>query len=258
MSTSPAPSVTSRSPSPRCRASIARASSRRRKPPDRAPGGVVGGGVGHELAGDARQLAFRALARRVDVEHDHHVGKRERAAELAVQVERARVEVGLEGGDQALRRKLARRPQRGLDLGRVMGVVVDDARAVAGADRLEAAARRAGSGRGRAPPARDRSRPPRRRRARPARSARCALRAPAAPPGRPARLRARAGSARPRRSARPPARTASRPGRARIVSSAPPGRSPQPAPPPTARRCRPRAGAPGTLETPPPAPARDP
>ncbi len=46
-------------------------------------------------------MILGALARRVDVEHDHHVGLRERRAELAREQRRARVQVGLEDGHQA-------------------------------------------------------------------------------------------------------------------------------------------------------------
>ncbi len=45
-------------------------------------------------------MILRALARRVDVEHDHHVGQRQRAAELAREQRRARVEMRLEDRHQ--------------------------------------------------------------------------------------------------------------------------------------------------------------
>ena len=55
---------------------------------------------GHQQAAHAGEV-LGALARRVDVEHHHDVGQRQRAPELARQQPRARVEVRLEAGDQA-------------------------------------------------------------------------------------------------------------------------------------------------------------
>src|SRR5690606_38130617 len=54
------------------------------------------------------------------------VGGGERGAQVAGELARARVEVGLEGGDEAPGRQRARRGERGRDLGRVVGVVVVD------------------------------------------------------------------------------------------------------------------------------------
>ena len=112
----------------------------RGQPPDRLPSGLIGGRVGHELAGHAR-IVRRLFAGAVHVEDHDLVGAGKRPAELPVHVQGARVQVRLEGGDQTARRELPRRPQSRLDLGRMMRVVVEDARAGALPARLEPATR---------------------------------------------------------------------------------------------------------------------
>ena len=185
-STSPAPSVTTTSPS----------ASRRRKhrlAPRRAseatrPGGRRRGRRSASATSlpvtPASSPSGRSRAG-IDVEHHDDVGARERAAELAVQVQRARVQVRLEDRDQALRLERARGLQRGAHLGRMVRVVVEDAHPAALSPQLEAPAGRLGSRPASAPPARGRSPPARRRRARRARSARCDGPEPAAAPRRP-------------------------------------------------------------------------
>ena len=84
----------------------------------------LGGGLRHVEPADPGQLADRLLARRIDVEHDDLVGERQRRAEPLGEGLGARVEVGLEDGDQARRPQLAQGRERRADLGRVVGVVV--------------------------------------------------------------------------------------------------------------------------------------
>ena len=100
----------SRAPAPRQRRARARASRRR--------------------SSVARHARHRLLARRIDLGEEHGVGARERLAELAREVARARVQVRLERGDDAggpgTRARAAASVAR--DLGRVVRVVVDDRR----------------------------------------------------------------------------------------------------------------------------------
>ena len=100
---------------------------------------MVGGGAGDVEAADARELAHRLLARRVDVEHADLVGGGQRRPEALGQRLGARVEVRLEDGHQAARAQPAQRLERRRHLGRVVGVVVVDGRAVAIALSLQAA-----------------------------------------------------------------------------------------------------------------------
>ena len=127
-STFPAPIVSSRSPSASSARRLRSASSSVGQPPDRAAAGGVRGRLGDQVAAHAREV-LGPLARAVDVEHHDQVGERERAAELAREHLRARVEVRLERRDQPPRLEGPRRRERGLHLGRVVGVVVVDLRA---------------------------------------------------------------------------------------------------------------------------------
>src|SRR5438874_6054400 len=87
-------------------------------------------------------MVLAALARRVDVEHDHDVRLRQGAAELAREHRGARVQVRLEDRHQASRRQRARGPERSRDLAWRVGVVVVDQRTRArAAEQLEAPAR---------------------------------------------------------------------------------------------------------------------
>ena len=135
---SPAPRVSSTSPSPSREPSASAASSAVGQPPDRAAAAAVGRRLGDHQAADPGELADRLLAGRVDVEHRDLVGGRQRGAELVREGLGARVEVGLEGGDQPALGELARRLERRRDLGRVVGVVVVDPRPVGSALELEA------------------------------------------------------------------------------------------------------------------------
>ena len=136
-----------------------------RQPQHRAPAGGVGGGLGHQQPGDAGEV-LGPLARRVDVEHGGDVGPGQRGAELAREPLRARVQVRLEDRDHPPRRQRAGGVDGGGHLGRVVGVVVDHARAAArGPEGLEAppgagevGQRRGGGRAGRRRPARQASR----------------------------------------------------------------------------------------------------
>ena len=75
---------------------------------------------------DAREV-LGALARRVDVEHAGQVGGASARPNAPARCCGARVEVRLEGGDHAPRAERPRGGDRRRDLGRVVGVVVDDA-----------------------------------------------------------------------------------------------------------------------------------
>ena len=130
--------------------------------------------IGDRRAGDTGD---RFLARREDVHHDRDVGQRHRVGELAREGLGAAVGAGLEHRDQpaAAGRPLGRL-ERGRDLGRMVGVVVEHAHSPADAVRLEPAVHAAG--RNPTTPARcrgrDRVRPP--SRARRSRSAPCVCR----------------------------------------------------------------------------------
>ena len=165
--TSPAPIVTSTMPAPPVAVQEARRRARRAAsasgshqtglPPIRSAAARA-----TSQAADPGQLADRLLAGRVDVEHRDLVGQGERRPELLRERLGARVEVGLEDGDQALRPELAQgreggaRPRSGD--GR--------SRRICGRRRARPSAPAAAAPRGsrRAPPR------PHRRRARPARS----------------------------------------------------------------------------------------
>src|SRR5262245_41111085 len=89
-----------------------------------------------------------ALPRGVDVHHDEHIGLVEGGEELAAQVQRARVAVGLEYRDDAPVESRLGGGEGGADLGGMMPVVVDDEDAPRLAADLEAAldAREGGEG----------------------------------------------------------------------------------------------------------------
>ena len=127
---------------------------RRAARPTGLPSHPLGRGPGDPQAADAGQLADRLLARRVDVEHRDLVGERQRRAELLREGLGARVEVGLEDGDQPRRVQLAQGRERGADLGRVVGVVVVDC----GPRRARPSARAAAARRGSRPAPRPRGR----------------------------------------------------------------------------------------------------
>ena len=221
-STSPAPSVSSRSPSAQDRAEQPLGVVHRGGPVHAPAARGAGGRRGHEPAAHAR-VVLGALAGRVDVEHADDVGQRQRPAELARQHRRARVEVRLEARDHAPRRQRPRRLERGAHLGRVVGVVVVHLGARPRCARAaRTAAARPRSSRAPAPP-RPPARPRRGRRpARRARSARCGGPAPAAEPRR----------RRPRSATRrPPARRPARPGRPPRCRTSRPPPPPRAAPP---------------------------
>ena len=109
------------------RSAASKSGSHRTRPA--APG--VGGGLGDQPPGHAGEV-LRPLARRIDVEHAGDVGGGQRRAELPRKVLGAREQVRLEDRDDPAprpSRPLARRRDRRRDLGRVVGVVVDDMRA---------------------------------------------------------------------------------------------------------------------------------
>ena len=94
--------------------------------------------LGHQRAAHAR---LGVLARTVDVEHDHLVGQAQRGSELAGELPRARVQVGLEGHDDPTRtRHVPGRAQLGGHLRGVVGVVVVDRHPGGAAAELEPAA----------------------------------------------------------------------------------------------------------------------
>ena len=109
---SPAPIVTRRSPSPRRGARTRAAVSRSPSHITRLPPRVVRRRSGDREAAHALERADGLLARRVDVEHAHLVGGRQRGAEVGGECLRPRVEVRLEDRDQALGLKLAERGER--------------------------------------------------------------------------------------------------------------------------------------------------
>ena len=86
-----------------------------------------------------RDARLGLLARREDVGDDGLVGERERLAELALQVARAREQVRLEHGDDPSVLAALGGGQRGRDLGGVVGVVVHHEHAGVAAELLEAA-----------------------------------------------------------------------------------------------------------------------
>ena len=136
---SPAPIVTRTSPS---RSRGARARSARLgvdEPPDRAARGAVGGRPRDREAADAFERPHRPLAGRIDVEHADLVRGRQGRAEALGESLGARVQMRLEDRDQPARPELAKRLERRGHLGRVVGVVVVDRRAVPVSLELEAA-----------------------------------------------------------------------------------------------------------------------
>ena len=100
------------------------------------PAAVSARRLGHQLAGDSGD---RLLARRVDVGHDGQIRRRECLPHLLMVLPGAGIEVGLEEGHEPpVGIGLARGGQRGLELGRVMGVVVHDGHAAEFAEPIEA------------------------------------------------------------------------------------------------------------------------
>ena len=81
----------------------------------------------------------RLLPSRIDGRHEHHVGVVEGVLELLHQGLEPRVAVRLHHRDHALLGALARSSENCADLGRVMGIIVDDDRAIRFADLGEAA-----------------------------------------------------------------------------------------------------------------------
>src|SRR5688572_21087946 len=107
---------------------------RARRPADRHPRAGLEGAVDDDLPADARD---RLLARGVDL-HDHRgVRGRERRSEISSDVNRARVEVRLEEDDETAVGERAGGGDRGRELGRVMGVVVDEEHAPGAPVRLQ-------------------------------------------------------------------------------------------------------------------------
>ena len=131
-STSPAPSVSSRSPSLSSLCETLLGVLQAGHPPDRAPRGRVRRRLRDEEAAHVWEV-LGPLPRPVDVQHDYEIRQRERAAEVAGEHLRARVEMRLERGDQAVRLERPRGLERGAHLGGVMGVVVVHERAAASA-----------------------------------------------------------------------------------------------------------------------------
>ena len=76
----------------------------------------------------------RLLARGIDRRDEHHVGVVEGVLEVLHQVAQAGEAVRLDHRDDPLLRRFARRRQHRADLDRVMGIIVDDRRAVDLAD----------------------------------------------------------------------------------------------------------------------------
>ena len=112
------------------------------RPDDALAAARVVGRLGDEQAGDAGEV-LRALARGIHVEDHGQVGGGERAPERGRLALRAREQVRLEAGEHAPGPERARGGDRRRDLGRVVGVVVDDLGAVRGVpEPLEAPARR--------------------------------------------------------------------------------------------------------------------
>ena len=189
-SMSPAPRVSSTSPSlssPRrsCSASLAP-----RGPVHGAPAGRVRGGGRHQPAAHAREVLRRPRARGRRRARPRR-RQRERPPEVARQRLRARVQVRLEARHDALAAERARRLERRPHLGRVVGVVVVDPAPAGPVPCALEPAPGAHEGAQRARRRRRARRPPRGRRARPpARSARCA--GPAPPARTPPRARAEA------------------------------------------------------------------
>ena len=87
----------------------------------------------------ARHAVEAGLTGGVDVGQEHDVGVVERFQEVAEEIPRARVAVGLERDDQPSREPLARGVQRGADLFGMMAVVVDHEHPTLLALHLEAA-----------------------------------------------------------------------------------------------------------------------
>src|ERR1017187_1304285 len=89
--------------------------------------------------GLARNAFDGLLAGGVDVEYEERIGVVKGGGEFLDQVAGAGVAVGLEDDVNLAESALAGRGQRGLDLGRMVAVVVDDAHAGGAAAQLEAA-----------------------------------------------------------------------------------------------------------------------
>ncbi len=123
---SPAPIVTSRSPSRRRPASARSAVAASRSQRTGLPPAVVGGRTGDVEPADAGERSLGSLARRVDVEHADLVGGGERGAEALGERLGPRVQVRLEDGDQPAGCELAQGGERRGHLGRVVRVVVVD------------------------------------------------------------------------------------------------------------------------------------
>ena len=145
LSTSPAPIVSSRSPS---RSSVRRNGLGGRvvaHPGDALAVAGVGRRLGDEQAGDAG-VVLGGLARGIDVEDHRQVGLRQRLAERRRLALGPAVQVRLEERDDAARVLGAGGGDRRRDLGRVVRVVVDDARAGGGgAERARSGGPRPGS-----------------------------------------------------------------------------------------------------------------
>ncbi len=129
---SPTPSVTTTSPGRTHASAIFAASSSVGAQPRRTP---LRNAFEHELPG---YTGDGGIAFAEDRGHDRPVGDPESGAELTVEVSRPLVHVRLVDGDQVPRGPLARGPQCGRNLGRVVAVVVVDRDATPRADELEA------------------------------------------------------------------------------------------------------------------------
>ena len=110
----------------------------RRQPGDAPPGAGVGGGLGDQPPGDAGEV-LRALARRVDAGHDDEVGGASAAPNSRAWACVRENRCGWKTATTRPRLERAGGGDRRRDLGRVVGVVVDDERAGRrGAEALEA------------------------------------------------------------------------------------------------------------------------
>ena len=131
---SPAPIVSTTSPSRTALASASASCAALAAPRQRSAGG-------DERVGDEarRHPGDRLLARRIDLGQKDHIRRGERRAELAREVARAREEVRLKRDDDpTLGIRDARRRERRRDLRRVVRVVVDHDHAARFAEPLEA------------------------------------------------------------------------------------------------------------------------
>lgn len=95
----------------------------------------------HQIIGADEGLLVLGVADEVDVRDDDGVGVAEGLGEFIKQEARSAVLVGLEDAHETTRRALvlAQGAERGVDLGRVVAVVVVDAHAVNFAEQLQAA-----------------------------------------------------------------------------------------------------------------------